>query len=111
MPAHSPSLCQGFINVKSEHAVWTRVDLESEGKVRESVVTNTDLSGDPFLDSLDQDAALHVFDETIDFSLEASVPDPVPFETKLRTLLDEHVDFLRPDQQPIVDRYHSMDLE
>ena len=45
--------------------------------------------------------ALELFDEEIDFSLEASVPDPVPFEQRLRTLMDAHEAFLRPEQHAI----------
>lgn len=37
--------------------------------------------------------ALAVFEEPIDFSLEAAVPDPVPFEDRLRSLLEEHGEF------------------
>lgn len=37
--------------------------------------------------------ALAVFEEPIDFSLEAAVPDPVPFEERLRSLLAEHGEF------------------
>ncbi|KAJ8602501.1 hypothetical protein CTAYLR_001253 [Chrysophaeum taylorii] len=44
--------------------------------------------------------ALRVFEEPIDFSLEAAVPDPVPFEERLRTLLEEHAEFAaKPEQQ------------
>jgi hypothetical protein len=38
--------------------------------------------------------ALAVFEEDIDFSLEAAVPDPVSFESKLRTMLDDHEPFI-----------------
>jgi hypothetical protein len=53
------------------------------------------------LSSLSLDAALKVFDESIDFSLEAGVPDPLPFEKKLRSMLDDHEAFLLPDQHKI----------
>ena len=42
-----------------------------------------------------------VFDEPIDFSLEASVPDPVAFEDRLRGMLDAHEQFLQPAQHAI----------
>ena len=46
--------------------------------------------------------ALQVFEEPIDFSLEATVPDPVPFEERLRALLETHSEFAtRPEQQEI----------
>ena len=53
------------------------------------------------LQDLNKDDALKLFDEEIDFSLEASVPDPVPFEKKLRSMLEEHGKFLLPHQHEI----------
>ena len=41
---------------------------------------------------------LKVFDEAIDFSLEAAVPDPVPFLDKLQNMLTKHEKFLRADK-------------
>jgi thiol-disulfide isomerase/thioredoxin len=38
--------------------------------------------------------SLGVFEEDIDFSLEAAVPDPLPFEAKLRGLLEDHDNFI-----------------
>mmetsp|Transcript_74196 Transcript_74196/g.197960 ORF Transcript_74196/g.197960 Transcript_74196/m.197960 type:complete len:3050 (-) Transcript_74196:601-9750(-) len=38
--------------------------------------------------------SLRIFDEHIDFSLEASVPDPIPFEKKLREMLTTHDDLI-----------------
>jgi hypothetical protein len=58
-----------------------------------------------FIASLDRDKALKVFDEPIDFSLEAGVPDPVPFEERLRTMLDTHEAFLQPEQHAIGHKY------
>ena len=49
----------------------------------------------------DVHASLAVFDEPIDFSLDAGVPDPVPFETKLRDLLETHEQVLEPSQHAI----------
>jgi hypothetical protein len=45
---------------------------------------------DDFISTLKPSESLRVFDESIDFSLEAGVPDPLPFETKLRNMLDQH---------------------
>jgi hypothetical protein len=46
--------------------------------------------------------SLKVFEESIDFSLEASVPDRVSFESKLRTMLDSNKEFiLTPEQYDI----------
>lgn len=53
------------------------------------------------LSTLSREAALKVFDESIDFSLEAGVPDPLPFEKKLRSMLDDHAAFLLPEQHKI----------
>mmetsp|Transcript_2417 Transcript_2417/g.3236 ORF Transcript_2417/g.3236 Transcript_2417/m.3236 type:complete len:3692 (+) Transcript_2417:353-11428(+) len=38
--------------------------------------------------------SLGVFEEEIDFSLDAAVPDPLPFEAKLRALLEDHDTFI-----------------
>ena len=56
-----------------------------------------------FIQTLDEDAALLLFDEPIDFSLEAGVPDPLPFEQKLRAMAEENDAFLRDDQHAIAD--------
>jgi hypothetical protein len=56
---------------------------------------------DAFIDSLDKNKSLELFSETIDFSLESGVPDPVPFEVKLRAMLEEHEAFLLPGQHAI----------
>lgn len=54
------------------------------------------------------ESALDVFNESIDFSLEAGVPDPIPFEQKLREMLDNHEAFLLPEQHKI--GYHIMEV-
>lgn len=46
--------------------------------------------------------SLEVFDEPIDFSLDSTVPDPVPFSQKLRELLDEHSAFVETPEQRLV---------
>ena len=43
--------------------------------------------------------SLKVFDEAIDFSLEAAVPDPIPFADKLRHLLTSHYEFIVSEEQ------------
>ena len=43
--------------------------------------------------------SLRVFDETLDFSLEAAVPDPVPFETRLRDMITMHGDLILTPEQ------------
>ena len=88
----------------------------SEGakKLLESIGVSTEENTTPaiesnssalFINRLNKDDALKLFDESIDFSLEASVPDPVPFETKLRTMLDSNEVFLLPEQHAIGHRY------
>jgi hypothetical protein len=54
------------------------------------------------LASLDPRNSLKVFDEPIDFSLEAAVPDPVPFVTKLQKLLTLHRSFLLHSENGVV---------
>ncbi len=68
------------------------------------------IESDDFIESLDPGDALKLFDEEIDFSLEASVPDPLPFERKLRGMLDAHEAFLRPVQHEIGHRYKIISL-
>lgn len=46
-----------------------------------------------------------VFDEAIDFSLDAGVPDPLPFEDKLAGMLEANEAFLRPEQLQIGHRW------
>ena len=43
--------------------------------------------------------SLELFNESIDFSLEAAVPDPVPFDEKLRRMLDDHEKFILTTEQ------------
>jgi hypothetical protein len=54
-----------------------------------------------FIEALDAQKALEIFDESIDFSLEAGVPDPIPFEAKLRSMLESNASFLEADQHEI----------
>lgn len=75
--------------------------IESKDGAEETKVS----ASDTFIANLDKDKALAVFDEPIDFSLEAGVPDPVPFEERLRSMLDTHEAFLQPDQHAIGHRY------
>ena len=65
---------------------------------------NTIMSSDEQLQmikNLNKRDAIELFNEEIDFSLEASVPDPVPFEKKLRGMLEAHGKFLLPYQHEI----------
>ena len=56
---------------------------------------------DVFISALNADASLRVFDEAIDFGLVAGVPDPMPFDLKLRALLEDNDAFLLPAQHII----------
>lgn len=92
----TPTLCT---NIASS---LTSLDEES----KDSVNTNVEpaplaTASSEFINHLDPLAALKVFDEPIDFSLEASIPDPLPFEGKLRAMLDVNAPFLRQDQHDI----------
>jgi hypothetical protein len=49
----------------------------------------------------DTKSALAVFKEAIDFSLEATVPEPKPFEEKLRDMLVNHDRFINSSDQEI----------
>jgi hypothetical protein len=64
-----------------------------------------DIERSKFVANLNADDGLRVFDESIDFSLEAGVPDPLPFESKLRSMLDDHEAFIMPNQHPIGHKY------
>jgi len=50
-------------------------------------------------DSLQFRQALSVFDEPIDFTLDSTVPDPVPFSQKLREQLEMHSDYIETPEQ------------
>jgi hypothetical protein len=76
---------------------------ESKESSTESSILGTDKfsESDRFISTLNKADALELFNESIDFSLEAGVPDPVPFEKKLRSMLDVHEQFLQPSQHVI----------
>lgn len=65
------------------------------------VIKSTEEEIDFFVSELDSFKSLQVFDEPIDFSLEASVPNPLPFEEKLRSMLDSNEEFLMKEQHDI----------
>ena len=80
------------------------LSIEDEEEAFEESEVDT-IDETTFVASLNKDGSLRLFDETIDFSLEASVPDPLPFEQKLRSMLDENEAFIRPEQHAIGHRY------
>lgn len=57
------------------------------------------IGGDGVVQTLPLLPSLQLFDETIDFSLEAAVPDPVPFAEKLRAMLTSHCAFIVSEEQ------------
>ena len=57
-----------------------------------------------FIDQLSVATSLHLFNESIDFSLAADVPDSVSFSDKLKDMLKVHDEFIRPDQRPIAEK-------
>jgi hypothetical protein len=61
-----------------------------------SMQSPLDVSSEDPVNQLSAGASIEVFTETIDFSLDSAVPDPAPFETKLRTMLEDHAEFI-PD--------------
>jgi hypothetical protein len=50
--------------------------------------------------------AMKIFTEPLQFDLESGVPDPLPFEQKLRELLDENTKFLGAAQHVIGQRFY-----
>ena len=68
-----------------------------DGAIAEQDVTKEPASSDleQAPDEITEDGSLCVFEEAIDFSLEASVPDPIPFSDKLVNMLDKHDQFIR----------------
>ena len=64
-----------------------------EVKAGDGVVSTPSSQSLPLLPSL------RVFDEAIDFSLEAAVPDPIPFGDKLRDMLTSHHEFIVSEEQ------------
>ena len=61
-----------------------------------SMQTPLDVDSQDPVDHLSAGASVEVFTEPIDFSLDSAVPDPAPFEVKLRKLLEDHHEFI-PD--------------
>jgi len=69
--------------------------------IRDSNESSSPEIEDEFIDKIEPNVALKVFDESIDFSLESSVPDPLPFEKRLLSMLEENDSLLRPNQHAI----------
>ena len=62
-------------------------------------VPSDEVAAESEADKLPLLPSLKVFDEAIDFSLEAAVPDPIPFGEKLRDMLKDHSRFIVSEEQ------------
>lgn len=71
------------------------------GSTENDIVASDDTKDD-FVDGLDRSKALEIFSEPIDFSLDAGVPEPIPFDQKLRRMLSLHDDFVRKPEQEVI---------
>eukprot|EP01038_Epipyxis_sp_PR26KG_P004458 gene4458-6304_t len=89
---------------KSVHRSTNFFLTETENPIKFTQNDDTDSSLNDFISSLDEKEAIRVFDESIDFSLESSVPDSVPFAIKLKELISTNLKFLRKEQLPTSDR-------
>jgi hypothetical protein len=78
-------------------------DIKTISNTIQNNINNNNL----FATELDKEASLKLFNESIDFSLEAGVPDPQPFEEKLRNMLDSNENFLLPNQHAIGYRFYT----
>ena len=79
-------------------------DADASSKLPLKVYVTSDIAKERrehFIEHLNKNDALALFDESIDFSLEAGVPDPRPFDAKLTDLLTENAAFLQEDQMDI----------
>lgn len=83
------------VEAKADNEAVALTNIQSEASEHD------DAAKAAFIAALSRDASLTVFDEPIDFSLEAGVPDPIPFEQKLRSMLEDNDAFLLKEQQEI----------
>lgn len=60
--------------------------------------------------STDAEQAMKLFIEPLTFDLESGVPDPAPFEVKLKAMLSENDKFLTPEQHKIGQRYVTQSI-
>jgi hypothetical protein len=72
--------------------IQTQTQTQTQTAAR--IDSSPDKDFDARIDALPLRRSLAVFSEPIDHSLEAAVPDPIPFEDKLRGMLDAHDAFL-----------------
>ena len=106
-------------SLRSEQTQWTMLCLQNianlyrknafkclvEGSEQLSIIPKTtgdkDSASSTQKDSGQFDKAMELFIEPLAFDLESGVPDPVPFEEKLRSMLTENDLFLTPEQHEI----------
>jgi hypothetical protein len=106
-------------SMKAEQTQWSMLCFQNIANIyRKNAFARIASSVTVFSDNISDDASsdvvisdvsrlplrksLKVFEESIDFSLEASVPDRVSFETKLRNMLDSNKEFIvTPEQYEI----------
>jgi len=85
-------------SMRSEQTQWSMLCLQNVTNVfRKNAfrdVLKQGLQESTVQAPAEKSAALTVFDEPIDFTLDATVPDPVPFLVKLREELDAHDEFV-----------------
>lgn len=89
----------------------TKYFVEGGKRSEQLLSDNTQLSASSsaaFLDQVDKDQALEVFNESIDFSLETSAPNPVSFAKKLLAMLTDNAHFLTPEQMLVGKRYYCV---
>ena len=96
-------LCiQNVSNLYRKNAFACVHSKQNEYLEEKSIAISKDvIQSDPFISNLDFQKSLSLFNEDIDFSLEAGVPDPVPFEDKLRSMMSEQAEFIKDEQHDI----------
>lgn len=76
---------------------------QSNKKLVRRISSNSTTKGDPNeiqdKPAYTEAGALELFLEPIDFSLEAAVPDPVPFDQRLRNMLERHDNFILTQEE------------
>ena len=87
----------------------TKYFIDGAGSIAEPLSVSAAFSSEDsrrkdFLDGLNRDESLTLFDEDINFDLDSGVPDSRPFHVKLGEMLEKYSKFLSPEQHSIGDR-------
>jgi len=93
---NAEALCKGELK-DGDYVTPASSGANAPAEVRE--VGSAKKAAQMAVDELPLLPSLKVFDEAIDFSLEAAVPDPIPFGEKLRDLLKDHCKFIVSEEQ------------